>query len=408
MYYNLLIIFIISLLPTACAEKAEQGTDSQMTANMENVNLLEEIVPGAHQLDKYVPLLQGKRVSMVVNHTSLLGTAHLVDSLMTKDVEIINIFAPEHGFRGTADAGAHIDDEKDAKTGLPIISLYGKKRGPSAEDLATTDVVVFDIQDVGARFYTYISTLHYVMQACVEQDKPLIVLDRPNPNGHYVDGPMREAEYRSFVGMHPVPVVYGMTIGEYAQMINGEGWLETANLCQLTVIPIQGYSHQSRYTLPVAPSPNLPNARSILLYPSLCFFEGTPLSIGRGTSTQFQVIGHPLIPSTDFTFTPRSMFGAQNPKLRDEVCHGEDLQRLTPDSIFTENRLNLGYILKYYHLFPEKDKFFNANLWFDKLAGTAKLRNDIIAGKSEQEIRSAWEGDLKRFREIRAKYLIYP
>ena len=403
MYYRLSIIILFVFLINC------QDSNSAAEVDFDEPKMMpgKEIRPGAWQLPEYQKLLEGKRVGMVVNHTSTIGRRHTVDSLLNLGIRIECIFSPEHGFRGNADAGAHISDEKDPKTGITIVSLYGKKRQPSAEDLQNIDIIVFDIQDVGARFYTYISTLHYVMQACALYDKPLLLLDRPNPNGHYIDGPVREARFQSFVGMHPVPVVYGMTIGEYAQMINGEGWLENGQTCDLQVIHCRNYDHQKMYDLPEAPSPNLPNLRSILLYPSLCFFEGTPISIGRGTKSQFQVIGHPHIENADYQFTPVSTFGAAKPKLQDQTCYGVDLTQLDEASIFAERKIQLEYILDFFRRLPEEDQFFNANGWFDKLAGTTTLREQILSGQSEDEIRSSWQPQLEKFAKVRAKYLLY-
>jgi uncharacterized protein YbbC (DUF1343 family) len=367
-----------------------------------------EVMPGAWQLQEYLSDIEDKKVGLVVNHTSTIGSTHLVDTLLSSHIKVTRIFSPEHGFRGIADAGAHIEDEKDPKTGIPIVSLYGDKQKPSQEDVKATDVIVFDIQDVGARFYTYISTLHFVMEACAEASKPLLVLDRPNPNGHYMDGPIREDTFKSFVGMHPVPVVYGMTIGEYAQMINGEGWLTDAIKCDLKVIKCGNYDHQTIYDPPLAPSPNLPNLRSILLYPSLCFFEGTPLSIGRGTTSQFQVIGHPDITDATFSFVPKPMFGAAKPKLEMVTCYGEDLTGLSIESIYSQQEIDLEYVISFYNRFPDKAAFFNNNGWFDKLAGTTSLREQIIGGKSAIEIRTSWQTDLVNFAEKRLKYLLYP
>lgn len=404
MYYNLLIIFIFILFVPSCGSK---GSSTQMPES-EAAMGKEAVRPGAWQTAEYLPDLQGKKIGMVVNHTSTIGTLHTVDSLLALGIDIRKIFAPEHGFRGQADAGDHISDQIDPETGISIVSLYGEKQEPSAEDLAELDLVVFDIQDVGARFYTYISTLHYVMNACARYQKPLIVFDRPNPNGHYIDGPVREETFKSFVGMHPVPVVYGMTIGEYAQMINGEGWLDNTATCQLRVIKCRYYDHETMYSLPVAPSPNLPNLRSILLYPSLCYFEGTPLSIGRGTTTQFQVIGHPDIVEADYEFTPKSMFGAARPKLENQLCRGVDLTVLKEEDIFRERQINLNYVIDFYHKFPDKSSFFNANGWFDRLAGTTSLREQIVAGKTAGEIRASWQTALAEFSKIRSKYLLYP
>lgn len=403
MYYRLLITFLIAFPLLSCAQ---QEGSSQEVKSMNSQNLL--IHPGADQTHEYYSSLLGKRIAVVVNHTAIIGETHLVDSLVKRKIDIAKIFSPEHGFRGDADAGDHISDGIDPATGIEVVSLYGSKRKPSAEDLSNIDLVVFDIQDVGARFYTYISTLHYVMEACAELHKPLIILDRPNPNGHYVDGPMREDSFQSFVGMHRVPVVYGMTIGEYGSMINGEGWLAGGIQCDLTIVSCANYTHQSRYDLPRPPSPNLPNLRSVLLYPSLCFFEGTPLSVGRGTSTQFQVIGFPDESMGSYTFTPKSMFGAARPKLEGQQCHGMDLTARSVESLLTEGQINLTFLLHFYKQFEDKPSFFNANGWFDKLAGTTSLREMIQQDKSEQEIRASWADDLRAFDAIRTKYLLYP
>ncbi len=367
-----------------------------------------DVIVGAQRIALYYPYLEGKRVATVVNQTSRVGEAHLVDTLLTMKVNVAKIFAPEHGFRGDADAGEHINNGIDAKTGLPIISLYGKNRKPSQEQLEGIDIVVFDIQDVGARFYTYISTLHYVMEACAELGIPVIVLDRPNPNGHYVDGPIREEEFKSFVGMHPVPVVYGMTIGEYATMINGEKWLKDGIRAELTVIECKKYNHETFYELPVKPSPNLPNIRSILLYPSLCFFEGTTVSVGRGTDKQFQIYGHPEDHVGSYKFTPSPMAGAKYPKHDGKQCFGASLETATLGSIFDKKQLNLEYLLGMYKRLNTKEvKFFNDNNFFEKLAGTSNLRKQIKAGMNEVEIRNTWKEGLEKFKKIRAKYLLY-
>jgi uncharacterized protein YbbC (DUF1343 family) len=345
---------------------------------------------------------------MVVNQTSTIGERHLVDSLLAAGMVIKKIFAPEHGFRGQADAGEKVSDGKDAQTGIPIASLYGAKRKPGAEDLAGIDLMIFDIQDVGARFYTYISTMHYIMEACAENNIPMLILDRPNPNGHYVDGPVLDTStYRSFVGMHPIPTVHGMTIGEYAQMVNGEGWLAGDQTCKLTVIPCENYRHDRPYVLPIKPSPNLPNNRSIYLYPSICLFEGTVFSLGRGTTSQFQVIGAPDYPETDFSFTPISRPGAKYPKHENKTCYGLDLTTLDPEQIFAERQLNLSYLLDIYQRYPNKDDFFLNSDFFEKLAGNNQLRKQLIAGKSEAAIRASWEPALSQFKEMRKKYLLY-
>lgn len=367
-----------------------------------------DLQTGAEQTGSYLPKLRGKKVGLVVNHTSNIRDVHLVDSLHNLGISIVRIFAPEHGFRGDADAGAHISDGKDITTGAPIISLYGLNKKPKPEHLEGVDVVVYDIQDVGARFYTYISTMSYVMEACAEWGVPFMVLDRPNPNGHYIDGPVLDPEYSSFVGLHPVPVVHGMTVGEYAQMVNGEGWLKNGLEVDLTVVPCAGYTHQSPYNLPIKPSPNLPNMRSIYLYPSLCFFEPTSISIGRGTDKQFQVIGTPEATFGDFHFMPIPKPGAQKPKHEGRDCVGLDLTGLSPESIRTKDRLDLSYLVEVYNSMKDKGAFFTSNSFFDKLAGGAGLRQKLSAGQSEAEIRASWQNDLKAYDEMRQQYLLYP
>ena len=364
----------------------------------------QNIVLGAERTAVYLPLLENKKVGIVGNQTSMIGNTHLVDSLLSSGVDVVKVFSPEHGFRGKADAGAKIEDGVDVKTGLPIISLYGKNKKPSNEQLQGIDVLVFDIQDVGARFYTYISTLHYVMEAAAENKIKVIVLDRPNPNGHYVDGPIRENGFESFVGMLPIPIVHGMTIGEYAKMINGENWISRNEKGQLRsfmkVIEMENYSRNMHYDLPVKPSPNLPNARSINLYPSLCLFEGTTISIGRGTDYPFQHFGAPYLESS-YSFTPKSGVGSKYPKHENKECFGTDL-RFQEDYLMA---INLNWIVDAYNQSPEKESFFNN--FFDKLAGTDKLRKQIIAGKSAKEIKATWQEGLEEFKEIRENYLTY-
>ena len=358
----------------------------------------QNIVLGAERTDTYLSLLEGKEIGIVGNQTSMIVNTHLVDSLISLGVNVVKVFSPEHGFRGKADAGAKIEDGIDVKTGLPIISLYGKNKKPNTEQLEGIDVLVFDIQDVGARFYTYISTLHYIMEAAGENNIKVIVLDRPNPNGHYVDGPIREESFESFVGMHPIPIVHGMTIGEYAKMINGENWISTN--CDLTIIKIENYRRDMAYDLPVKPSPNLPNSRSVNLYPSLCLFEGTTISIGRGTDYPFQHFGAAYLES-DYSFTPKSGAGSKLPKHENKVCFGTDLR-------FQENYLttiNLDWIIDAYKQCNEKEKFFNN--FFDKLAGTDKLRKQIISGKTAAAIKESWKEGLEEFKKIRGKYLMY-
>lgn len=383
------------------------GNSRQVPANAV-VEEASELIVGAARLDAYLPVIKGKKVALVVNQTSTIGQTHLVDTLLKSGVSVETVFSPEHGFRGEADAGEKITDGKDPQTSVSLVSLYGKKRKPGAEDLNGLDWVIFDIQDVGARFYTYISTMAYVMEACAEYKVPFMVLDRPNPNGHYVDGPILDPAYHSFVGMHQVPIVHGMTVGEYAQMVNGEGWLAKGMQCQLKIVTCENYNHQTPYELPIKPSPNLPNIRSIYLYPSLCFFEGTVASVGRGTNTQFQVYGHPDFPeNSPHVFMPVSMPGAKNPKLKNKLCKGYDLTKRTPEEIRTEARINLSYIINAYQIFPDKESFFLKNNWIDKLAGGPHLQAQIIAGKTEEEIRASWQVGLEDFKKIRTKYLLY-
>jgi uncharacterized protein YbbC (DUF1343 family) len=364
--------------------------------------------PGANQYKDYRNLIEGKSIAIVANQTSLVGEMHLVDYLLGKGFNkgrIIRIFAPEHGFRDLADAGEEIKDGKDIKTGLPITSLYGSHQKPTPDDLKGIDVVLFDIQDVGVRFYTYISTLHYLMESCAENHVRLIVLDRPNPNGFYTDGNILDTAYKSFVGMHPVPVVHGMTVGEYAMMINGEGWLKGGIRCDLTVIKCGNYNHNTFYELPVRPSPNLPNQTSIYLYPSLCFFEGTNISLGRGTAFPFQVFGSPLLADKGFSFTPESLPGAKNPPLLGIKCYGTDLRNAMKDKIIPSPKIRLDWLIDTYNSYPEKDKFFTK--YFDVLAGGPVLREQIVKGMSSEEIRSGWKEGLDLFNKIREKYLLY-
>jgi uncharacterized protein YbbC (DUF1343 family) len=363
------------------------------------------VLPGAEAMREYLPMLEGRRVGLVVNQTSLVSGVHLADTLLKRNIRVVRILTPEHGFRGTADAGEHIRDERDVQTGIPIISLYGDKKKPQDDDLAELDVLVFDIQDVGVRFYTYISTLHYIMEAAGANNIPLIILDRPNPNGHYVDGPVLDTVgYRSFVGMHPIPVVYGLTMGELATMILGEAWINER--CNLTVIECKNYTHQKSYQLPVRPSPNLPNQRAVLLYPGLCFFEGTVASLGRGTDFPFQVAGHPDFPDTSFSFIPRSMPGAKFPPLENKKCYGVNLTHIDEDSLFNTKQINMSVLLEFYQKLSHEN-FFNAS-WFDKLAGGPGYRTSIEAGMTEHEIRATWKEDLDQYSVMRRKYLLYP
>jgi uncharacterized protein YbbC (DUF1343 family) len=367
-----------------------------------------KIIVGAERLQDYLPHLIDKNVAGVFNQSSQIGGRHIVDVLLENDVNIKHIFTLEHGFRGDADAGEKVNNEFDAKTGLPLISIYGKSKKPASQHLEGIDVIIFDVQDVGVRFYTYISTLHYVMESAAEQNVELILLDRPNPNGHYVDGPVLDKDYQSFIGMHPVPVVHGMTIGEYAWMINGEKWLKDSVQCKLKVIPCQNYNKGDFYDLPVRPSPNLPNARSILLYPSLCFFEGTSLSIGRGTNKQFQVIGHPRLNQMGFSFIPESMPGARYPKHHGHVCYGIDLSNEDIHLLHFKEQLDLSYLLSMYkEVVATESEFFTRPEFFDKLAGSSELRKNILKGFNEAQIRDSWKDELIKFREVRSKYLLY-
>lgn len=362
-------------------------------------------VPGAAQYERYGDLLKGKTVAIVANQTSMVKDVHLVDFLLSKGISIKAIFAPEHGFRNLADAGEKINDGKDKQTGLPVISLYGKHLKPTPEDLKGVDVAIFDIQDVGTRFYTYISTLHYLVEACAENNVKCIVLDRPNPNGFYVDGNVLDTAYRSFVGMDPVPVVHGMTVGEYAMMLNGEGWLKNGVKCDLEVITCKNYNHNTYYELPVKPSPNLPNQNSIYLYPSICFFEGTNISLGRGTDFPFQVFGAPELPDKGFSFTPQSVSGAKNPPFLGVKCFGTDLRNAINDKLVPSPALNLEWVINAYNDYPDKNRFFTS--YFDVLAGGPVLREQIEKGMTSEEIRQTWKNDLIKFGRVREKYLLY-
>lgn len=365
-------------------------------------SLQSSVLLGVEQFDEYLPILQNKKVALVVNHTSLVNGVHIVDTLISLGVDLKFAFSPEHGFRGDVDDGAPVDSGIDQVTGLPIVSLYGKNKKPSPEDLENIDMVIFDIQDVGARFYTFISTMHYAMEACAENNVPFMILDRPNPNGDYIDGPVREEGFESFVGMHPIPVVHGMTVGELARMINEEGWLSEGVQCELTVIPVSNYKREDQFVPPIKPSPNLPNYNSIRWYPTTCFFEGTVLSEGRGTQHPFEFIGYPDPDMGDFSFTPVSIPGMSTyPKFQDKFCWGVDLRETNP-----QKRIELDLIIDLYSKFKEKDLFFKK--YFNTLAGTENLRKQIEAGLSEQEIRDSWQPGLKAYKKIREKYLLYP
>lgn len=361
----------------------------------------QSLVLGASQTEAYFPDIRGKKIGLLVNHTSMAGRQHLVDFLLDAGMEIRCIFAPEHGFRGQADAGETVQDDTDTKTGIKVVSLYGKNKKPSPAMMQGLDVVIFDIQDVGARFYTYISSMHYMMEACAENGVKMLVLDRPNPNGGYIDGPVLDTTFKSFVGMHPIPVVHGLTVGELALMINDEHWLAEGKSCDLKVVAMKNYNHADDYSLPVKPSPNLPNDRAIALYPSLCFFEGTRISVGRGTTYPFQVIGYPDPAFGSFEFTPQSIPGmAKHPKHEGKTCYSLDLRNTE-----MANGINLQYVIDYYHKWHGKEGFFTP--YFDTLAGTDTLRKQIEAGKSLAEIKESWQPALTKYRQLRKKYLLY-
>ena len=425
---NLLCFFLIVLFHGQCSSQKQKVNVNEVSSS-QSISSASAIIPGADQMHEYLPILKGKKVALLVNHTSSIGGTHIVDTLLKAGINIKVVFGPEHGFRGDAPDGAKIETTVDKKTGIPVISLYGKKNKPTTEDLKDVDIMVYDIQDVGTRFYTFISSMQYFMEAALEAESlgiPLIILDRPNPNGFYVDGPVLDPKFKSFVGMQPVPVVYGMTIGEYANMILQEGWLSDAankaydnlkrirlksgtKFFQLQVIPVKNYTHSSKYVLPIKPSPNLPDIQSIYWYASTCFFEGTSFSEGRGTPKPFQYIGHPLMPKNMFSFTPTSTQGAPNPKHKDKVCYGYDLSA-SPEQVLkkVDNRIQLKYLLDAYKLFPDKDAFFNKPTSIHRLAGTDELMQQIIAGKSEDEIRKSWEPKLSEFKKVRKQYLMYP
>ena len=366
----------------------------------------QEVKPGAERMDEYISQLKGKQIAIVANQSSLVKDKHLIDTLLHSGINVIRIFCPEHGFRGNADAGEDISSGKDKQTGIEIISLFGKKFKPSKKDLRGIDMVVFDIQDVGVRFFTYLSTLQYVMEACAENNKPLIVLDRPNPNGFYVDGPVMQENLKSFVGLNPIPVVYGMTIGEYSKMINEEGWLKNKIRCKLEVVTCENYDHSWSSELPVRPSPNLPNLQSIVLYPSVCLFEGTIISPGRGTDYPFQVFGHPSLKLCDFRFTPRSIPGmSKTPLYLGKECCGSDLRNFNRSIIQKDKKLILDWLILAYSNCELKDSFFNS--YFDMLAGNRNLKKQIQAGMSPDKIRDSWKPELEKFMSIRRKYLLY-
>lgn len=409
---------ILSINACAGPKPAEVKIPKQHEAEQvkhSTVKLADSILTGAEQTAQYLPLLKGKRVGMVVNPTSVIGHTTVVDSLVKLGVNIVKIFGPEHGFRGNASNGTAVNDDIDEKTGIKAISLYGKHEMPTAADLAGVDLMVFDIQDVGVRFYTYINTLQYVMQACAEHNKELIIMDRPNPNGFYIDGPILDPKLVSGIGLKPIPIVHGLTVGEYAQMLNGEGWLNHKVQCKITVIKVANYNHDLPYILPVKPSPNLNTPASILLYPTLCLFEGTYISQGRGTMYPFTVLGAPALKGKyEFSFTPKSISGmSETPLHQDQVCYGLDLRNYDFSNIRKNKTLNIKWLIELYQAYPLKADFFNQQLSrqmgnLDRLAGVTSLKQQIIAGVSEKEIRASWEPGLSQYREMRKKYLLYP
>ena len=439
-YLSAAICFI--LLQADCSaqkQKVKIKAQDQKIKTKTNKTYTSSIIPAAERLNEYLPLLKGKRVAVFANNTAMVGNTHLVDTLLKLGINIKIAFGPEHGFRGNAPDGAKIETTVDKATGIPIVSLYGQKNKPSKEDLKDIDMMVYDIQDVGTRFYTFISSMQLYMEAAIENNIPLIILDRPNPNGFYVDGPVLDPKFKSFVGMQPIPIVYGMTIGEYAQMLLHEGWISQGKVSHriivdekkgiistedyvdinrhpmnnksfhLSIITCLNYTHKSKYVLPVKPSPNIPEIQSVYWYASHCFFEGTAISEGRGTEKPFQIFGHPSLPKNLFSFTPHSTEGAPNPKYKDQVCYGWNVSG-TPEEVLKmiNGRLQLKYLLQAYQLFPDKENFFNKNNGFNRLAGNDELMKQIKEGKTEEEIRASWEPKLSEFKKIRKKYLLYP
>lgn len=415
-------LFLVTLLVNclfSCAQINKTATSNNTTLSKNN-----HVITGAERMAVYLPMLKGKSVAVFANQTSIVGNTHLVDTLIKSGIKVVKIFGPEHGFRGDADAGEHVGDVTDKKTGIPVISLYGNHKKPTAEDFKGVDILIFDIQDVGVRFYTYISSLEYFMEAALEHHKPLLILDRPNPNGFYVDGPVLDKKFKSFIGMQPIPIVYGMTIGEYALMLAGENWLsENANKINaynittqpsadtpfhIQVIKCKNYDHNSKYELPVNPSPNLKEMQSVYWYPSTCFFEGTVLSEGRGTDKPFQVFGHPSLPKNLFSFTPKPNEGAKSSKCFYQKCYGWNLSGSTTEVLEkVDGKIQLRYLLDAYKLFPGKDSFFLKNNFIDKLAGNDQLKQQVKQGLSEEAIRKSWQPGLMAFKAIRKKYLLY-
>lgn len=394
---------MIFMIVSSCSN----GQNTLSTNEIQSQKKIEkknQIIVGAEQSELYLNLLKNKRIGLVVNPSSMVKNEHLVDFLLKNKIEVAKIFAPEHGFRGNIDRGGHVKDEKDEKTGLPVVSMFGKNKRPTKEQLTNVDIMIFDIQDAGARFFTYISSMQEVMEACAAHKKKLIIFDRPNPLGDYVDGPVRQPGFKSFVGMQPIPIVHGLTVGELANMINGEKWLENGAHCDLTVIKVKNYKHSMHYQLPIKPSPNLPNYLSVRLYPSLCFFEATEISVGRGTEFPFQVIGYPDPEFGDSLFVPHDIKGMQmNPIQEGKTCYGVDLRTLNPENV----TFTLKYLIDFYKKYKNKEAFFNRPEWFNLLAGNDKLLIQIKAGKTEQEIKESWIPELDKYQKLRKKYLLY-
>lgn len=414
MMYHLLFIYAIALI--SCGSKKPIASNVIATT-IDQPSLLVDtkLKTGAEQLDKYMPMIKGKRVGILANPTTTIGGTHLVDSLQKIGVKIMKVFGPEHGFRGNASAGIKVSDEFDEATGIKIVSLYGKKRKPNAEDLADIDIMIFDIQDVGCRFYTYINVLRDVMESCAEYNKPLLILDRPNPNGYLVDGPILDMKLKSGIGQFPIPISHGMTVGEFAKMINGEGWLPNGAKCEINIISVSNYTHDMPYIVPVKPSPNLNTQQSILLYPAVCLFEGTIINLGRGTQFPFTVLGAPLLKGKyNFNFTPIGIKGmAETPLHKDNICYGLDLRSYNPDEMRKTNRIPLKWMIDLYQNYPDKPKFFDRSQSnqignIDYLAGVSEFKTQIASALSEDEIRKTWEPGLSQYKEMRKKYLLYP
>lgn len=400
-----IFLLLIAFSIISCAQGNSKSKTESEVIEQKQTNITSSIKMGAVNKKAYFPLIEGKRVAVMSNQTGIVGDEHLVDMLVGEDMNVVGIFSPEHGFRGTADAGEHVASSVDEKTGIPIWSLYDSGSGKTmAEKMKEFDILLFDLQDVGLRFYTYYISMIKLMNACAENDKKMIVLDRPNPNGMYIDGPILDMKHKSGVGAIPIPVVHGMTLGELALMVNGEKWLSHDRVCDLTVVPCENYTHQTLYELPIAPSPNLPNIHSIYLYPSTCLFEGTVVSLGRGTSFPFEVYGHPDYKNSTFSFTPRSVSGAKNPPLLNKECFGVDLRDI-PSNVIINNGFDLSYVIDAYNNLNIGNKFFTS--FFEKLVGVDYIRQDIIAGKSADEIKAKWVDDVDKFRLQRKPYLLY-